>query len=186
MAAAASMEDRPEVERITDQLKELDEAWARLQDEMAKRRERLNASNLAQQYYNDADEAEAWIGEQELYMIADEKAKVRGCGSACRNTLRVYFSPAFSSLYPQDEQSAMLMLKRHMILKQAVEDYADSIQKLADRAQKMFAEDHPDGSVLWSFDEHIKPACSRPQPSLLSAVRRSSGDRARWTSSTRV
>ncbi|XP_040916505.1 spectrin beta chain, erythrocytic [Toxotes jaculatrix] len=122
MAAAASTEDRPEAERITDQLKELEEAWARLQDEMAKRRERLNGSNLAQQYYNDADEAEAWIGEQELYMIADEKAK--------------------------EEQSAMLMLKRHMILKQAVDDYADSIQKLADRAQKMFAEDHPDGEEI--------------------------------------
>uniref|UniRef100_A0A665VLE0 Spectrin beta chain n=1 Tax=Echeneis naucrates TaxID=173247 RepID=A0A665VLE0_ECHNA len=67
-------------------------------------------------------EAEAWIGEQELYMIADEKAK--------------------------DEQSAMLMLKRHMILKQAVDDYADSIQKLADRAQKMFGEDHPDGEEI--------------------------------------
>lgn len=77
MAAAASAEGRPEAERIADQLKELEEAWARLQDEMAKRRERLNGSNLAQQYYNDADEAEAWIGEQELYMIADEKAKVR-------------------------------------------------------------------------------------------------------------
>uniref|UniRef100_A0A665VL97 Spectrin beta chain n=1 Tax=Echeneis naucrates TaxID=173247 RepID=A0A665VL97_ECHNA len=111
MAAAASAEGRPEADRIAEQLKELDEAWARLQDEMAKRRERLNGSNLAQQYYNDADEAEAWIGEQELYMIADEKAK--------------------------DEQSAMLMLKRHMILKQAVDDYADSIQKLADRAQKI-------------------------------------------------
>lgn len=84
MAAAASMEGRPEEERITDQLKELEEAWARLQDEMAKRRERLNGSNLAQQYYNDADEAEAWIGEQELYMIADEKAKVRSRNSATR------------------------------------------------------------------------------------------------------
>uniref|UniRef100_A0A8C4EVS9 Spectrin beta chain n=1 Tax=Dicentrarchus labrax TaxID=13489 RepID=A0A8C4EVS9_DICLA len=122
MAAAASAEGRPEAERITDQMKELEEAWARLQDEMVKRRERLNGSNLAQQYYNDADEAEAWIGEQELYMIADEKAK--------------------------DEQSAMLMLKRHMILKQNVDDYADSIQKLADRAQKMFAEDHPDGEEI--------------------------------------
>uniref|UniRef100_A0A665VLJ8 Spectrin beta chain n=1 Tax=Echeneis naucrates TaxID=173247 RepID=A0A665VLJ8_ECHNA len=122
MAAAASAEGRPEADRIAEQLKELDEAWARLQDEMAKRRERLNGSNLAQQYYNDADEAEAWIGEQELYMIADEKAK--------------------------DEQSAMLMLKRHMILKQAVDDYADSIQKLADRAQKMFGEDHPDGEEI--------------------------------------
>ncbi|XP_028251670.1 spectrin beta chain, erythrocytic isoform X2 [Parambassis ranga] len=122
MAAAASVEGRPEADKITDQMKELEEAWARLQDEMAKRRERLNGSNVAQQYYNDADEAEAWIGEQELYMIADEKAK--------------------------DEQSAMLMLKRHMILKQAVDDYADSVQKLADRAQKMFAEDHPDGEEI--------------------------------------
>ncbi|XP_037652637.1 spectrin beta chain, erythrocytic isoform X2 [Sebastes umbrosus] len=122
MTAAASAEGRPEAERIADQMKELEEAWARLQDEMAKRRERLSGSSLAQHYYNDADEAEAWIGEQELYMIADEKAK--------------------------DEQSAMLMLKRHTILKQDVDDYADSIQRLADRAQKMFAEDRPDGEEI--------------------------------------
>ncbi|KAF7201466.1 spectrin beta chain, erythrocytic isoform X1 [Nothobranchius furzeri] len=122
MAAAAGAEDRPEAERITDQLNELEEAWTRLQQEMAKWRERLNGSNLAQQYYNDADEAEAWIWEQELYMIADEKAK--------------------------DEQSAMLMLKRHLILKQAVDDYSASIRRLADRAQRMFAEDHPDGEEI--------------------------------------
>uniref|UniRef100_A0A6Q2X7Q2 Spectrin beta chain n=1 Tax=Esox lucius TaxID=8010 RepID=A0A6Q2X7Q2_ESOLU len=73
--------------------------------------DRLNGSNLAQQYYNDADEAEAWIGEQELYMIPDEKAK--------------------------DERAAMLMLKRHLIAKQAVDDYSDTIQKLADRAHKI-------------------------------------------------
>ncbi len=85
MAAAASAEGRPEAERIADQLRELEEAWARLQDEMAKRRERLNGSNLAQQYYNDADEAEAWIGEQELYMIADEKAKVRSRAGAAHD-----------------------------------------------------------------------------------------------------
>lgn len=76
-AAAAEAEGQPEAERIAEQLKELEEAWTRLQEEMARRRERLNGSSLAQQYYNDADEAEAWIGEQELYMIADEKAKVR-------------------------------------------------------------------------------------------------------------
>lgn len=75
-AAAAEAGGRPEARRIGEQLQELEEAWERLQDEMSKRRGRLNGSNLAQQYYNDADEAEAWIGEQELYMIADEKAKV--------------------------------------------------------------------------------------------------------------
>lgn len=70
------------------------------------------------------------------------------------NLLTVLFSCPVSYLCPvvvlslQDEQSAMLMLKRHMILKQAVDDYGDSIQSLADRAQKMFAEDHPDGSAL--------------------------------------
>ncbi|KAM3871043.1 spectrin beta chain, erythrocytic [Diretmus argenteus] len=122
MAAAATAEGRPEAERITDQGKELEEAWSRLQDEMVKRRDRLGGSQLAQQYYNDADEAEAWIGEQELYMIADEKAK--------------------------DEQSAMLMLKRHLILKRAVDDYEGSIQKLVDRARKMLAEDHPDGEGI--------------------------------------
>lgn len=76
MEAAARGEGRPEADRIQEQLKELETSWDRLQDEMNKRRDRLNGSNCAQQYYNDADEAEAWIGEQELYMIADEKAKV--------------------------------------------------------------------------------------------------------------
>ncbi|XP_030641796.1 spectrin beta chain, erythrocytic [Chanos chanos] len=118
----AAAEGSPEADRMAEEMKKLEEIWARLQDEMTKRRGRLNGSYLAQQYYNDADEAEAWIGEQELYMIADEKAK--------------------------DEQSAMIMLKRHLILKQAVDDYSDSIRKLADRAQSMLAEDHPDGEAI--------------------------------------
>uniref|UniRef100_A0A673I520 Spectrin beta chain n=1 Tax=Sinocyclocheilus rhinocerous TaxID=307959 RepID=A0A673I520_9TELE len=111
-----------EEEHMSEEMKKLQDVWAKLQDEMAKRRARLYGSNEAQQYYNDADESEAWIGEQELYMIADEKAK--------------------------DEQSAMIMLKRHLLLKQAVDDYACSIQQLADRAQKMLAEEHPDGEAI--------------------------------------
>ena len=39
----------------------------------------------------------------------------------------------------------MVLLKRHLILKQTVDDYANSIQQLADRAQKMLAEEHPEG-----------------------------------------
>ncbi|XP_067099626.1 spectrin beta chain, erythrocytic isoform X1 [Osmerus mordax] len=122
MEAAARAEGRPEAGSVGEQVRELEEAWQRLQEEMAKRRDRLSGSDQAQQYYNDAGEAEAWIGEQELYMISDENAK--------------------------DEQSAMLMLKRHLILKQTVDDYGDSIRRLADRAQKMLAEDHPDGEMV--------------------------------------
>jgi len=79
-AAAAGAEEgsTPEAELIADQLRELEEAWARLRNEMAERRERLSGADSAQHYYNDADEAEAWIGEQELYMIAEDKAKVSG------------------------------------------------------------------------------------------------------------
>uniref|UniRef100_A0A8C2CSZ0 Spectrin beta chain n=1 Tax=Cyprinus carpio TaxID=7962 RepID=A0A8C2CSZ0_CYPCA len=120
MVAAA--EGSPEEEHMSEEMKKLQDVWAKLQDEMSKRRARLYGSNEAQQYYYDADEAEAWIGEQELYMIADEKAK--------------------------DEQSAMIMLKRHLLLKQTVDDYAHSIQQLADRAQKMLAEEHPDGEAI--------------------------------------
>uniref|UniRef100_A0A8C2B692 Spectrin beta chain n=1 Tax=Cyprinus carpio TaxID=7962 RepID=A0A8C2B692_CYPCA len=120
MVAAA--EGCPEEQQMSEEMKKLQEVWAKLQDEMAKRRARLYGSNEAQQYYNDADEAEAWIGEQELYMISDEKAK--------------------------DEQSAMVMLKRHLLMKQVVDDYAHSIQQLADRSQKMLAEEHPDGEAI--------------------------------------
>lgn len=78
MAAAAEAEGRPEAQQIRESARELEGAWAHLQDEMDQRQQRLEGSHEAQQYLNDADEAEAWIGEQELYMIADEKAKVRG------------------------------------------------------------------------------------------------------------
>lgn len=96
MASAA--EGRPEAGRVAEQLKELEDAWDRLQDEMSKRRGRLDGSNLAQQYYNDADEAEAWIWEQELYMIAEEKAKV---GEESRHRRRrALSSSSLSSLAP--------------------------------------------------------------------------------------
>ncbi|KAJ8401132.1 hypothetical protein AAFF_G00387140 [Aldrovandia affinis] len=118
MVAAES----PESEHIGRQMEELEDVWGRLQDEMGKRRDRLAGSNQAQQYYNDANEAKSWIEDQEQYMISDDKAK--------------------------DEQSALLMLKRHLIQKQNVDSYADSVQKLADRAQRMLAEDHPDGEAI--------------------------------------
>ncbi|MGH0128281.1 UNVERIFIED_CONTAM: hypothetical protein FKN15_027822 [Acipenser sinensis] len=114
----------PDSDGIREQMGELQEIWKRLQDETAKRRERLRGVNEAQQYYMDAAEAEAWIGEQELYMIADEK--------------------------PKDEQSAMVMLKRHLTLQQSVCNYTDSIKQLADRAQKLLAQDHPEGYAIES------------------------------------
>ena len=44
---------------------------------MELRRKRLEEALRAQQFYRDAAEAEAWMGEQELHMMGQEKAKVR-------------------------------------------------------------------------------------------------------------
>ncbi|KAJ3613539.1 hypothetical protein NHX12_019786, partial [Muraenolepis orangiensis] len=111
-----------EAQRIAQEAGALEEAWSRLREEMARRKGRLFGADEAQQYLNDAEEAEAWIGEQELYMISDEQ--------------------------PKDEQSSMLMLKRHLVLKQAVDDYSQPMRRLAARAQRMLAEEHPQGEAI--------------------------------------
>jgi len=45
-------------------------------DEAETRNNKLEESELAHQYYFDADEAIAWMAEEELYMIAKDKAEV--------------------------------------------------------------------------------------------------------------
>lgn len=60
------------------ELAELQEMWKRLSRELELRGKRLEAALRAQQFYRDAAEAEAWMGEQELHMMGQEKAKVRG------------------------------------------------------------------------------------------------------------
>lgn len=51
--------------------------WKRLSHELELRAKRLEEALRAQQFYRDAAEAEAWMGEQELHMMGQEKAKVR-------------------------------------------------------------------------------------------------------------
>lgn len=59
------------------ELAELQEMWKRLGHELELRGKRLEEALRAQQFYRDAAEAEAWMGEQELHMMGQEKAKVR-------------------------------------------------------------------------------------------------------------
>ncbi|XP_067847419.1 spectrin beta chain, non-erythrocytic 1-like isoform X2 [Heptranchias perlo] len=115
-------EQSPDSGAIEEQLKDLEGLWDKLQEETEKRQKRLEGANEAQLYYLDAAEAEVWMSEQELYMIADEKAK--------------------------DEAGATSMLKKHLTLQQAVLDYGKTIQELADRAQKLLAEEHPEGEQI--------------------------------------
>lgn len=60
-----------------ERLVELQDLWDQLSAETDKRHTRLMEANCAQQFYADAAEAEAWMGEQELHMMSEEKAKVK-------------------------------------------------------------------------------------------------------------
>uniref|UniRef100_A0AAR2JVG9 Spectrin beta chain n=1 Tax=Pygocentrus nattereri TaxID=42514 RepID=A0AAR2JVG9_PYGNA len=115
-------EDSPNVEVIRARLDDLQTLWSLLIQETEKRHERLEEAHKAQQYYFDAAEAEAWMSEQELYMMSEEKAK--------------------------DEQSSVTMLKKHQILEQAVEDYAETVHQLSKTSRDLVAANHPESERI--------------------------------------
>ncbi|XP_057627267.1 spectrin beta chain, non-erythrocytic 1 isoform X2 [Chionomys nivalis] len=109
-------------EAIRQRLTDLKQLWGLLIEETEKRHRRLEEAHKAQQYYFDAAEAEAWMSEQELYMMSEEKAK--------------------------DEQSAVSMLKKHQILEQAVEDYAETVHQLSKTSRGLVADSHPESERI--------------------------------------
>ncbi|XP_042288339.1 spectrin beta chain, non-erythrocytic 1 isoform X2 [Thunnus albacares] len=115
-------EDSPTAELIRQRLAELQSLWEQIKKETENRHSRLSEAHEAQQYYFDAAEAEAWMSEQELYMMSEEKAK--------------------------DEQSSVAMLKKHQILEQAVEDYADTVHQLSSTSRGLVAAGHPDSERI--------------------------------------
>ncbi|XP_066515119.1 spectrin family protein isoform X2 [Hoplias malabaricus] len=114
--------DKERQEALEGRLAELGDLWARLISETEQRHTRLAEANRAQQFYADAAEAEAWMGEQELHMMSEEKAK--------------------------DEQSAVVMVKKHQILEQALEDYAQTIHQLANSSRLMVNSEHPESERI--------------------------------------
>ncbi|MEE6492821.1 hypothetical protein FKM82_016648 [Ascaphus truei] len=129
---AKSMEVESDIDPqpIETEQKLLQELWDRLQGETATRQRLLHQAHEAQQYYVDAGQAEAWIDEQQLYMIGDEK--------------------------PKDEESVVGLVKKHLSLQHAVEHYGKNIKGLADQAQKLLALDHPDGEQIIRHQGNIE------------------------------
>uniref|UniRef100_A0A8C4FGH0 Spectrin beta chain n=1 Tax=Dicentrarchus labrax TaxID=13489 RepID=A0A8C4FGH0_DICLA len=89
-----------------DQLAQL---WALLWAETERRQLILDAMYQAQQYYFDTAEVEAWLSEQELHMMNEEKGK--------------------------DEPSTLQLLKKHLVLEQTIEDYAETIGLLSQQCR---------------------------------------------------
>ncbi|XP_076252536.1 spectrin beta chain isoform X3 [Rhynchophorus ferrugineus] len=98
-------------------INQLHKAWQDLKDAIERRREHLLRNERAQQYLFDANEAESWMSEQELYMMVEDRGK--------------------------DETSARNLMKKHESLEAAVEDYADTIRGLGETVKALSAEGHP-------------------------------------------
>eukprot|EP00071_Canis_lupus_P007276 XP_005623261.1 spectrin beta chain, erythrocytic isoform X1 [Canis lupus familiaris] len=107
---------------IEERLGHLQGSWDTLREAAAGRLQRLRDASEAQQYYLDAGEAEAWISEQELYIISDE--------------------------IPKDEEGAIVMLKRHLRQQHTLEEYGRNIKQLAGRAQSLLSAGHPEGEQI--------------------------------------
>ncbi|PIO75507.1 spectrin repeat-containing domain protein [Teladorsagia circumcincta] len=78
---------------------------------------RLAESEKAHQFLYDCGEAEAWMSEQELYMMQDERGK--------------------------DEFSTRNQIKKHERLQSDIDKFADTIRQLAAKAQKFVDERSP-------------------------------------------
>ncbi|KAJ4935308.1 hypothetical protein JOQ06_016844 [Pogonophryne albipinna] len=92
--------------------------WALLWHETERRQLVLDAMYQAQQYYFDTAEVEAWLSEQELHMMNEEKGK--------------------------DEPSTLQLLKKHLVLDQTIEDYAETIGLLSQQCRQLLEMGHPD------------------------------------------
>merc|ERR1712042_297597 len=75
-----------------------------------------------QQFLFDANEAESWMSEQELYMMVEDRGK--------------------------DEFSAQNLMKKHEILETSVEDYAETVRQLGETARQLIADGHPDSEAI--------------------------------------
>ena len=85
--------------------------YIQLKQTIKQRREHLELLEYLYQYYYDLSEAEAWLGEQELYMMNDERGK--------------------------DELSTQTLIRKQQTMEQTIENYSDILRELGDRAKNL-------------------------------------------------
>merc|ERR1719325_469084 len=115
-------EGHPESQKYDRDMTNLTEKWARLQELMEQRQQKLLVNEKVQQFLYDANEAESWMSEQELYMMVEDRGK--------------------------DEFSAQNLMKKHEILETSVDDFAATIRQLGETARQLIAEEHPDSEAI--------------------------------------
>lgn len=170
-------EKHERAEEFQDKIAALLAEWQNLKQAIDERRERLNDSQQVQQYLFDCGEAEAWMGEQELYMMSDAGSTAPMLPDGVQEELQQQQQPivdrdtresSSSSKWCKDEQNAQNQLKKHTQLESEVEDHAAHIQALGDTCRQLIAnskvqinEDGTENNVLISG--HLTEALSKRQ-----------------------
>jgi len=112
-------EDAPEFKRLIEQLLS---DWDNLKREVDNRRVRLLENEKVQQYFFDANEAEQWMSEQELYMMSDDRGK--------------------------DEFTSRNIKRQHEAIEAAIRDYQNTMNQLKETAETLQRENVPDGERI--------------------------------------
>merc|ERR1719189_2597711 len=115
-------ENNAQSEEFERQIADLQEKLAHLKENLEARNVKLLMSEKVQQFFFDANEAEAWMSEQELYMMVEDRGK--------------------------DEFSAQNLMKKHEALEGAVADYSENVRQLGEVARQLQAEDHPQSEAI--------------------------------------
>ncbi|CAF4272574.1 unnamed protein product [Rotaria magnacalcarata] len=98
-------------DEFQERLQQLSDNYIELKETIKTRREHLELLENIHQYYYDLSEAEAWLGEQELYMMSEERGK--------------------------DELSTQTFIRKQQTMEQTIENYSDILRELGDRAKSL-------------------------------------------------
>ncbi|CAF3645885.1 unnamed protein product [Adineta steineri] len=98
-------------EEFQDRLQQLSENYIQLKETIKQRREHIELLENLYQYYYDLSEAEAWLGEQELYMMSEERGK--------------------------DELATQTFIRKQQTMEQTIENYSDILRELGDKAKNL-------------------------------------------------
>merc|ERR1719461_797380 len=115
-------EGHPDSEQFARDIQDLQDKLQHLKEQLEVRKAKLLVSEKAQQFFFDANEAEAWMSEQELYMMVEDRGK--------------------------DEFSAQNLMKKHEGLESAVEEYSHMVRDLGEMARQLIEQGHPESDNI--------------------------------------
>ncbi|CAF0773539.1 unnamed protein product [Adineta ricciae] len=98
-------------EEFQERLEQLSDNYIQLKETIKQRREHIELLENVYQYYYDLSEAEAWLGEQELYMMSEERGK--------------------------DELATQAFIRKQQATEQTIENYSDILRELGEKAKNL-------------------------------------------------